>query len=81
MIHQPKPGDRVRANRDLWQETSDCHPHSLYAAKGDELVIRDLTPGAAWTFVLGVSHPERTDAMFACAPEELDPIDEVQDVR
>lgn len=62
-------GDRVIAVKDIWKDADEHGPASLYAQKGDVLVVRKV--GLVWP--LNVSHEDRTDCSFGVELDEVQP--------
>jgi len=63
-------GDCVVATRDVWDEADDHSPASMYAAKGDLLIVRKI--GQAYP--VNVSHESRTDCSFGVELKEIRPL-------
>ena len=61
-------GQRVKAKKDLY-ETSDELPNSLYAAEGEELIVRAVNPVSAYPFL--VSHEGITRSRFGVTASEI----------
>lgn len=60
-------GDRVIATRDIWQEANDHSPASMYAAKGDVLIVRKVE----MIYPVNVSHEDRLDSSFGVEFDEI----------
>ena len=67
--HKYAVGNKVIATRDIWQESSDDHPESMYAKCGDILEVRKIS-GRFWHVY--VAHPERKPGeMFGVRLHEI----------
>jgi hypothetical protein len=60
-------GDRVIATRDIWQEADEHSPASMYAAKGDILIVRKID----MIYPVNVSHEGRPDNSFGVELDEI----------
>ena len=60
-------GDRVIATRDIWQDADEHAPASMYAAKGDVLVVRKID----LIYPVNVSHEDRLDCSFGVELDEI----------
>lgn len=75
-MSEPKPGDKIRFTKEIYQEASDDMPAGIYASRGDIGVFGEHSPGSeswrlAWPYCV-----ECRGCKFCVARDEFEIVEE-----